>query len=185
MEDDGMLIKRLRKNEQSALEDIMSQYTPYVMTVLTNQLGQAATAEDIEELSSNVFCALWKHRKQLRTVHLRGWLASVARNEALAFLRKCRLPTVSAEDWLTVEGDDAENLLEQAERKRYLKQALELLDRNAREAFIRHYYYGQTIDQIAVSTNQKPATVKSRLQRGRQKLREVLRKGGYICEDED
>lgn len=185
MENDDVLVRRLQKSDQGALEAALSQYTPYVLTVLTNRLGSAATAEDVEELAANVFCALWTHRKELKTDHLRGWLASVARNEALAFLRKCRLPTVSAEDWLTVEGDQTDRLLEQAERKRILAIALDALDRKSRETVLRHYYYGQTVDQIAEAMKEKPATVKSRLQRGRQKLREALRKGGYCCEDED
>lgn len=74
MEDAVLLIKRLRRDNQSALEDFMFRYTPYVMTVPTIRQGETAAAENVEELTS-------KHRR---------WLASVSRYEAHAFLRKRR-----------------------------------------------------------------------------------------------
>ena len=48
-----------------------------------------------------------------------------------------------------------------------------------REIFFRYYYYCQPVAQIAQEMALNPASVRTRLHRGRQKLKETLTKGGY------
>ena len=43
-----------------------------------------------------------------------------------------------------------------------------------REIFLRHYYYGQKLEAIAQEMDMNLSTVKTRLRRGREKLRSVL-----------
>ena len=80
--------------------------------MIGNQLGSFAAGEDIEELASDVFVALWQAGRTLQTEHLRGWLGRVARNQAISFLRKQRLQLVPDEDYLLVDERDAQKLLE-------------------------------------------------------------------------
>ena len=70
--------------------------------MIGNQLGSFAAGEDIEELASDVFVALWQAGRTLQTEHLRGWLGRVARNQAISFLRKQRLQLVPDEDFFTL-----------------------------------------------------------------------------------
>ena len=83
--------------------------------MIGNQLGSFAAGEDIEELASDVFVALWQAGRTLQTEHLRGWLGRVARNQAISFLRKQRLQLVPDEDYLLVDERDAQKLLEAKE----------------------------------------------------------------------
>ena len=53
---------------------------------------------------------------------------------------------------------------------------------NERELFIRFYYLGQTVEEIAAVTGENPSTLRGRLRRGRMKLRQVLEKRG-VCND--
>lgn len=161
-----------------ALEEIINRYTPYVLTVISNQLGSFFLAEDAEELASNVFFALWSKRRLILSDRLQGWLAAVARNEARGYLRKRKLDTAPLEDYLLLEGEDAEDLLEEQERREYLKAALDAMDGSTREIFIRYFYYGQTVSVIAREMNMNLSTVKSRLLRGKEKLRVKLEEGG-------
>ena len=85
--------------------------------MIGNQLGSFAAGEDIEELASDVFVALWQAGRTLQTEHLRGWLGRVARNQAISFLRKQRLQLVPDEDYLLVDERDAQKLLEAQERR--------------------------------------------------------------------
>lgn len=183
MAEDEKLLRRLRKGDTAALNDVLRKYTAYVFTVVTNRLGRFASPEDVEELASNVFYSLWSHRETLCTDNLRGWLSATARNEACSFLRKHRIETVEAEDRLTVTDDNAQMLLEQEERSKYLQKALDALDPETREIFIRRYYYGQSVIAIAGEMERNYETVKSRLKRGKAKLRAELEKGGYHCEN--
>ena len=161
------LLRRLRSDETAALEELIAAWSPYVFSVLSRGLGCFQTPEDLEELASDVFFSLWRHRKRLRS----------------ALLRRQRLNTVSAEDCLTLSEPAAEALADTALRRQILEQALDRLDPESREIFQRYYYQSCTVDQIAGSMDLNPSTVKSRLRRGRQKLKEVLTEGGISVED--
>ena len=107
----------------------------------------------------------------------------LGRNAARDFLRKRQLHTVAAEDYLTISDESAQRLLEQAERTAIVKAALDGLEQQTREVFLRYYYYNQPIREIALATGLSETAVKSRLLRGRKKLKEQLTEGGYLCED--
>ena len=174
---DKRLIQRLVKDDPAALSGIMDKYTSYVATVIHNQLGAFSSREDVEELTENVFVSLWKSRGRLKTPHLRGWLAAAARNEARRHLREKKLLTVSQEDVLLVTGDTALRLAEAHERTRIIRKALFSLGWPDREIFLRYYYYDQKISEIADEMDMKAETVKSRLRRGREKLKRMIGEG--------
>ena len=90
---------------------------------------------------------------------------------------------MAAEDYLTISDESAQRLLEQAERTAIVKAALDGLEQQTREVFLRYYYYNQPIREIALATGLSETAVKSRLLRGRKKLKEQLTEGGYLCED--
>lgn len=182
MTEEQDLLQRLQNGEVPALEQAIRQYSAYVATVIQHQLGRFASKADTEELCADVFFALWQWRGRLETEHLRGWLGSTARNRARDFLRKQRLDTTEAEDWLTVSDDTAARLLEAQERNAILKEALDALEPDTREMFIRYYYYNETTAEIASTLETSRTLVKNRLARGRQKLKEILIQGGYDFE---
>lgn len=183
MTDEKELIERLRRDREDALEEIIGLYTPYVLTVIRLRLGRFATPETAEELSSNVFFKLWRHRARLKTGRLRGWLSVVAANEARSFLRKEKLRTVSSSDLIPVSDDLAFRMAEISERRELLSRALSLLDETSREILIRYYARRETAPAIARALGMKPEAVKSRLWRGRQKLKTILEEGGILRED--
>ena len=114
--DDKTILRRLKRGDAAALEAAVRQYSGYVSAVIGNQLGPCAAAEDIEELASDVFVALWRAPQPLRTEHLRGWLGKVARNQAISFLRRQHMQLIRDEDCILVDDRDAQKLLEAKER---------------------------------------------------------------------
>ena len=78
------------------------------------------------------------------------------------------------EDILELPDSSPLSNLEQEEEKRLLRQAVDGLDKKDREIFLRHYYYAQSVAQIASEMNMPESTVKTRLRRGRMKLKEYL-----------
>ena len=66
--EDARLIERLRRHSRSALEDAIRRYTPYVSVTVWRTLstGGSAFPEDVEEIVSDVFLALWEHAEELR-----------------------------------------------------------------------------------------------------------------------
>lgn len=176
--DDALILQKLRAGDPAGLSAAIETYTGYVGAVIANQLQRRGSREDIEELTANVFVSLWENRLVIRGVRLRGWLGAVARNEGRGFLRKNRLLTVSPEDVLLITGDTAEKLLEKEEARRLLREAVDSLGEPDREIFLRYYYYDQTVPAIARDMKLHQEAVKSRLRRGRDKLRVRLEKGG-------
>ena len=85
------------------------------------------------------------------------------------------------EDILDLPGlSDPTTQLEQAEEQELVRRAVEALPEEEREIFLRHYYYTQPVKEISLTMSLNESTVKSKLRRGRMKLKEALMKGGAL-----
>ena len=172
----------LRQKDPAGLAWFIDHYTPYVGTVIWNIIGRAMTAQDAEELCSDVFVALWQQSDMLRPDKLRGYLGSIARHKAYSALRKRGFDLVLEEDVLDLAQEGPEARLEAQEQARLVRQAVEALAEPDREIFIRYYYYCQTAAAIGREMKLSPAGVRQRLKRGRDRLREQLLAGGVSHE---
>lgn len=178
MEDDE-LVKRLRRGDTAALEALIARYTPYVSAVIARILKDHR--EDWEELTADVFLAVWENRAKLRTDRLRGYLGTIARNRAFNFLRTRRDILPLEDDILLIGGEcSPEKLLESKELSRILDRALAQLGGDQRELFVRHYYYGETVAEAAAAMGMNLSTAKTWLRRGRETLKICLEKEGCV-----
>lgn len=177
-------MEQLKQQNRRGLEKVIERYTNYVGTVLQNILRNQATQEDLEEITSDVFLSLWKHASDMRTDNLTGYLASIARSKAYNFLRRKKLPSQSLEDVVIMDGStDIPAQAERSELAELLQELLHQLSEQDREIFIRYYYYCQNVREIAGELHMKEATVKTRMHRGRGKLRQLLTERGYGYEE--
>ena len=55
-----------------------------------------------------------------------------------------------------------------------VREYMDSLPEKDRQIFLRHYYYGQTVADISREMKMPESTVKSRLRRGREKMKEYL-----------
>lgn len=62
--EDTDLLRRLRRKSAGALEEAVRQYGAYVMAVIRNRSRDVLTAEDQEEIASDVFVSLWRGGKE-------------------------------------------------------------------------------------------------------------------------
>lgn len=175
------MAKHLKRGDEQALEQIIKHYTGYVSTVIANQLGGLCDTEIIEELASDVFFALWQHRLRLATYHLRGWLGTTARNKAKSYLRTLSRPCEALEeDSIWCSENALFDSLAEKEQGKVIQKALAKMEPQESEIMIRYYYYNQTVHKIAEEMMLNQETAKSRLQRGRTKLKNLLEQGGYF-----
>ena len=176
---DVKLIRSLKRGQRGALDRAIACYSGYAAAVARSVLGNAATREDLEEIVSDVFVALWRTAERLdEGKPLKGYLAAIARNASVDRLRRQRPEDPLPEDDLLTadeaQGPEAEALRrEQAETLRRLLLEMAADDR---AIFIRFYYCRQTVHEIASLMDMNESTVKARLSRGRKKLRERLAK---------
>ena len=58
-------LKKLKHKDERALEWFIDRYAAYVNTIIYNIIGLSMSAADIEEVSSDVFFALWVNAKRI------------------------------------------------------------------------------------------------------------------------
>ena len=171
------LVKAIARGELSALEELIRQYTPYVSSVIARILrGRQA---DVEELTADVFLAVWDNRDKLRAGKVKGYLGAIARNRAFNLLRADRENLPLEDDVLLLETDGPDRELDKKETARVVNRALSQLDKPQRELFVRHYYYGQTVQEAALAMGINLSTAKTWLRRGRETLKAILEQEGY------
>lgn len=88
------MLKELKSGSEAALQWFIHRYTAYVSTIIHNIIGGFMDTADIEEVASDVFFTLWQHASNVRSGHVQGYLAVVARNKAKDKCREkgCRIP---------------------------------------------------------------------------------------------
>ena len=175
------ILAKLRRGEAAGLEELMERYTPYVSAVAARILP--GCPEEWEELAAETFLEAWKCRRTLRPGNLKGWLGAVVRNRAFNRLRARRETLPLEEDALLLSPDSPQLQLEQRELEEVLRRALDGLEAGDRELFVRHYYYGQTVARAAEEMGVNLSTAKTRLRRGRERLKAFLQEVGYEFEE--
>ncbi|MCH5200361.1 MAG: RNA polymerase sigma factor, partial [Oscillospiraceae bacterium] len=153
------------------------RYTGYVSSIIRRILN--GCRQDCEELTCEVFLVAWNNRDKLQEGRLRGYLGAVARNKAFQRLRSMQETLPLEESIIVIEEESVEDETQKRDDALLLEKALSMLDRQQRELFVRHYYYGQTVKEAAEEMQVNPSTAKSWLARGREKLKEILEKEGY------
>lgn len=169
------IIQNMRARSPDALELLMNSYMPYVSTIVWNILRYSMTKEDAEEVVSDVFIAAWNQAEDLRAGHVKAWLGSVARNKAKDKLRQMNRDLPLEDDILEIPGDDIPaSAAEKADERRLVQAAINQLSETDKEVFLRYYYYSQNVAEISRSMNMNESTVKTKLRRGRMRLKELL-----------
>ena len=173
------LIKRLNKHDHTAFEEIVHKYLPLVSTVVYNIGESKLTKEDMEEVISDVFVTLWRNTDKIIEGKLKGYLCSIARTKTLDKLYYIKEPPLDIDDLQLEDDFYVEGIAEANETAEVLQQLISEIPEPDREILIRYYYYRQTAPQIAEKLGIKLPTVKSKLQRTREKLRRKLTERGY------
>ena len=175
------MIRKIRARDPAGLEALMDRYIPYVSAVVWNILRFSMQQEDAEEVVSDVFLAAWNQAEDLQSGKVKAWLAAVARNKAKSKLRQLGRELPLEEDILELPGQESpEAALTRTEERFLVNWAVNDLPEQDREIFLRHYYHAQSVREIAAEMALKESTIKTRLRRGRMKLKEILTRWGAI-----
>ena len=171
---DAKALAQLQSGDQHALEWFIDRYGNYVGTIVNSFLQDCMSHEDVEEVTADVFVTFWKSAKCLLPLNLKGYLSRVARSLALRKLREKPQEMPLEEDDLFIEEDSLIEKIDQEARDRLVREAVISMTQPDQEIFLRHYYYCQSVTVIAEKMKMNPSTVKTRLRRGREKLRQHL-----------
>ena len=165
---------QMKQGSQDALAWFIQRYGAYVSTIIHNIIGQRMSNADVEEVASDVFLALWNNAGKILPNAARSWLATVARNTARSRLRRASDTLPLDEEAVIVDDRTPEATLERREQAVRVRMALLSLNPVDREVFLRFYYYYQKTADIAADMGLNESTVRTKLNRGRAKLRDFL-----------
>lgn len=172
--DEKKALKNLKKGSQDALIWFIDQYSAYVGAIISRILKGQMAPEDMEEVASDVFLALWNQAEDIKTENVKAYLGRMARNKALNKFREAGLTLPLEEDrFLVAEGTPEDTYLKK-EAEQIVTREVRKMKEPEREILLRYYYYFQTVAEIAQDMQMNPATVKTKLHRARQQLRETL-----------
>ena len=180
-------IERLKRGEAAAFEELVAERSGEIYGLLFRLSENGEEARDLtQETFLRAFQSIGRFRGE---ADLRTWIYRIAINQARNrwrwWRRRRRDNTVSLD---AVQGQSGQTLIttlaelsdnpEQQtlahERELALRQALNRVGRAYREAVILRDIEGFTYEEIATTLGINVGTVKSRLARGRQELRQKL-----------
>lgn len=69
------------------LDKIISEYTPYIRTIINNMSNNNLSVEDKEEILADTFFILWKNQKNI-TVSFDSYISGITRNLVRERFRK-------------------------------------------------------------------------------------------------
>ena len=172
-------LQALKHRDEQALAWFIDRYAAYVNTIVYNIIGASMTASDIEEVASDVFLTLWSNAGKIAPSKVKAYLSGIARNKAKEKMRSLGTDVALEDDIIVFSDTDLERDAQLHEQADALRHAILSMQYPDREIFLRHYYYYQSVARISEEMGINASTVKTRLQRGRSKLREALTKGGF------
>ena len=167
-------LSALQKGSQDGLIWFIEHYSAYVGTIISRIIGNQMSQQDVEEVASDVFLALWRQSDQVRTDNIKAYLGRMARNMALNKFREAGFTLPLEEDRVLVAENTPEGDLLKKEAADIVTREVKKMKEPEREILLRFYYYFQSIEEIAGQMQINPATVKTRLFRARKRLKEVL-----------
>ena len=181
MIDEQKLLHNLKKRNRNSLDDIIKIYTPYISVIVYNTVGCKLSKEDMEEIVSDTFFLLWQNSLNIDETkgNMRSYLATIARNTSKNKLRKYHSNEVLNEQIISSDLTPQDNIIK-AENSQFLTELITSLGEPDSEIFFRYYYYNEKIKTISKAMNISLSTVKTKLYRGKQKLKNTIIKGGLM-----
>ena len=180
---DADLVAAILKGEQELFRDLVQRYQGRLVNYLYRLLRSTQEAEDLaQEVFFKVYQALDRYDPKYK---FSTWLFRVAQNAAIDQIRKRRLQLVSMDR----QGSGDEDLgtwefaspdpspygdLRNRERGEAIQVAIDGLPWDYRELIVLRHYGELSYDEIAKLKDMPLGTVKNKLFRGRQMMKERL-----------
>ena len=182
---DHEIIALFFERSERAITELIGKYGAAIKNVASNILKDA---QDAEEAVSDTYLTVWNRIPPAKPKYLGAYSCRIARNLSLKrFYANTAQKRNSYYDVALDELEETipalstvESLYDAKELTRYLNQFVKELGREDRYLFMRRYWYGDKIGDIAEKLNIPDNKVSVRLFRIRKKLQEYLKKEGMI-----
>ncbi len=178
---DLILIRRFQRGDASAFEEIIFRYQDKIYNFCRHMLGNASDAEDAAQ---DVFLKAYQNLNKFKPeASLYTWLYRIAVNTCIDYKRKPLLESLFKS---SKEGDEfvvdhpadspsPERLYESKQIGNAIQLALGRLSEKLRTVIVLKEIEGFSYEEIAEVLDVSIGTVKSRISRAREELKELLK----------
>jgi RNA polymerase sigma-70 factor (ECF subfamily) len=174
-DEDSELLDKLAAGDEVAFRMLVERHIDRAYAIALRIVGNAADAEDVVQ---DTMLKIWSHRG--RWQHGRAkfstWLYRVISNRCIDLRRKPRNENVETVPEVADGQPGAVEIIERNELNGMLELAMQRLPEQQRVAVIFSYHENMSNGEIAQVMDTTVAAVESLLKRGRQQLRQLLRK---------
>jgi len=177
---DNELIAQVLKGDQQAYKVLVDRYQSYIFT-LAYKLMQSR--EDAEEVAQDVFVKAYRSLADFKGgSKFSTWLYTIAHNTGITYLRKKKQKILAIDDEKNFtqleshESDFKSNQVEDKSKKEMVNRAIEMLSLDDAQIITLFYKGDQSLDEIGQIMGMEANTVKVRLFRARQRLKDKMEK---------
>ena len=180
MVSDDALISSFLTGDVGAFEELVDKYHKPVFRMV---MGLVGNESDAEELTQDIFVKIFFRLGGFkREAAFSTWLYTIVQNSVKTFRTKKRLSTVFSLDWMTDHdrfeipdfSRSTHEKLEGKEMLEILNRALQKLSFKLRQILILKEVNELSYEEMAQILDCSIGTVKSRLSRAKEKLREIF-----------
>lgn len=176
-DENAKLLERVARREPGAVEAFIDEYGGMILALSRRYL--VPLGEDPEDSVQEIFMEIWKHASRFdrKLGSEAAFVATIAHRRLIDKRRRTTArPTVQLEAGAQVRANtemphSASSMREEVSRA---QRAFEQLDAAERQVLYLAIHGGMSHERIATEVNIPVGTVKSRVRRGLQRLREVF-----------
>lgn len=178
--EDSQIIELYWQRDQQAITETAGKYGGFLGNIAWNILR---SRDDAEECVNDTYLRTWNAIPPARPTVFRAWLGRITRNLSLDRWKQTKAAKRGGDEMELLLGElddcvpaphDTEKLLEDQEVAKLISTFLRNLPAETRVIFLRRYWYGETVADIAGRLDCRQGKVKSSLHRTRNALRTFL-----------
>lgn len=161
------------------MEKVVEDYYNYISTIIRN--SHSFKIEDEDEMISDVFLIIWKNREKLRLKEkFSPYIAGITKKIIYRKYKEINnsMEITPYEENMT-DDFNIDNIIEQRDINNCIANNIKAIGEIEYQIFTKFYYEGKKVRQIAKEMNISVSNVKTKLHRTRNKMKEILKVGGF------
>ena len=168
MKDQENIIARARRGDAGAFEQLVETYRDQVYRIALRMCGNAA---DADEAAQEAFLAAWKGLPNFRgDSQFSTWLYQLTTHAAIDLMRREKRQ-IAAEDITEVSAPETQEAV---------RNAILQLTPEYRQIVVLRFLEDLSYEEIGAALKLPSGTVKSRLNRAKAQLKDILSKSGNL-----
>ena len=171
-DDDYSIIRQFIEGDKSAFQILVKRHKEKVRNIIYLTMNNSALVDDIAQ---DVFVTIYRNLKNFRfESQFTTWLYRITVNKCKDYLRRMNVRKIFSPLDEGIEASEYSSPVENRDVSKIVTEAISKLPVKLRMPLILKDIEGFSYQEISETLNCEMGTVKSRIFRGREKLKEIL-----------